>query len=67
MATKEVDGIARVLIDMEMKMFSGREDPCCVHTERLYRSALGMGLPAPFVSLTTISAKNTGQSPPILR
>ncbi len=48
LATKEVDGIARVLIDMEMKMFKGTRTPVVFIQNVFVDLFLGMGLTRAF-------------------
>ncbi len=48
LATKEVDGIARVLIDMEMKMFSGVQAPVVFIQNVFADLLLGMGFTRAF-------------------
>jgi hypothetical protein len=48
LATKEVDGIARVLIDMEMKMFKGTKTPVVFIQNIFVDLLLGMGFTRAF-------------------
>ncbi|MEE4237795.1 MAG: hypothetical protein V2I51_13840 [Anderseniella sp.] len=48
LATKEVDGIARVLIDMEMKMFAGTKTPVVFIQNVFTDLLLGMGFTRAF-------------------
>lgn len=48
LATKEVDGIARVLIDMEMKMFAGTRTPVVFIQNVFVDLLLGMGFTRAF-------------------
>lgn len=48
LATKEVDGIARVLIDMEMKMFKGTKTPVVFIQNVFVDLLLGMGFTRAF-------------------
>lgn len=48
LATKEVDGIARVLIDMEMKMFTGTKTPVVFIQNVFTDLLLGMGFTRAF-------------------
>ena len=68
LASKDVETIARILIDMEMKMFQGLRTPVIFIQNVFTDLLLGIGIHGQCsVSSTTISWKSTGPSRDISR